>query len=315
MSTGDDCEFATDDLGTAELALLWAARETGVLEVLLTEVGTASEAAERAGVSDHAARIVVDCLLEMGLLRRVGDEVEPTNRALGFLATEDVRSVGHLPHAVDLFERFRRLPEAVQAGRSPAPPENWTHHLLGARMARDDDVVDAAVAAVAAADPDATRVLELCGGPGRHATELADRGLDVTLLDGADVVEAVEPMLAGSPVDLRAGSVLDLGGADYDVVYAVDVAWSLSREENAMLVAAAAAALTGGGTFVLVEPLYGHSERAVETSVRALATGEGECYAEADVAGWCFEAGLDDVEVADVPGTPYQAVVARRARH
>lgn len=308
MPTADD-----GGLSTAELALLWAARETGLLDTLLTEVGTASEAAAVTGVSEHAARTVVDSLVDLGFLHRVGEEVEPTNRALGFFATEDVRSIGQLPHAVDLFDRYRRLPEAMQAGLPPESPADWTRHELGARAAVDDSVVRATVDAIHAADPDASWALEICGGPGRYATELADRGVDVTLLDGHDVIETVEPMLDSvTGLELRSGSFLDLGDSNYDVVFAVDVAWSLSREENAMLVRAAADALSGDGTFVLVEPLRGHSKQSVETAVRALATGFGECYAEADVAGWCYEAGLDDLEVADIPGTPYQAVAARR---
>jgi hypothetical protein len=42
----------------------------------------------------------------------------------------------------------------------------------------------------------------------------------------------------------------------------------------------------------------------------ALATGAGEPYGEATVAGWCVAAGLDDVGTSEVPGTPYQAVAA-----
>jgi SAM-dependent methyltransferase len=309
MPTGDD-----GGLTTAELALLWAARETGLLDALLTRVGTAHEAAAMTGVSEHAARTVVDSLVDLGFLHRVGDEVEPTNRALGFLATEDVRSIGRLPHAVDLFDRLRRLPEAMQAGLPPESPADWTRHELGARWAVDDAEVRATVDAIHAAHPDATWALELCGGPGRYATELADRDLEVTLLDGADVVETIGPMLDTDRIHLQPGNFFSISETGYDVVYAVDMAWSLSREESAMLVAAAADALAADGTFVLVEPLRGHSDRAAETSVRALATGVGECYAEADVAGWCFEAGLDDVEVADVPGTAFQAVAARRGR-
>lgn len=307
MPTGPESE-----LDTPELALLWAARETGLLDALLTEVGTAAEAAALTDVSERAARIVVEALVDLDFLRRVGDEVEPTNRALGLFATEDVRSIGRLPHAIDLFDRYRTLPEVMETGAPRNPPDGWTRHELGARAAVDSSTVLAVADAVNVAHPDATNLLELCGGPGRYARELCDRGFDVTLLDGPAVIDAVAHSLASTDVRLEAGSFVDLGDGKYDVVYAVDVAWSLSREENAMLVASAAKALAADGVFILVEPLRGHSEAAVETMVRSLATGFGECYAEADVAGWCFEVGLERVEVADVPGTTYQAIAARR---
>lgn len=303
---------AADELDTAELALLWAARETGLLDALLTEVGTAAAAAARTGVTERAARVVVEALVELDVLRRVGDEVEPTNRALGLLATSDVRSIGSLPHALDLFDRYRTLPTVMRMGEPRTRSAAWRRHELGARAAVDGSTVRAVVDAVHAAHPDAMRALELSGGPGPYARELADRDLAVTLLDGSDVVEAVAPSLASSGVRLEAGSVVDLDADAFDIVYAVDLAWTLAREEATMLVSAASEALTADGVFVLLEPLRDHSSAAVETAVRALATGVGECYAEADVAGWCFEAGLDNVEVADVPGTPYQAVAARR---
>lgn len=301
-----------DELDTAELALLWAARETGLLDALLMEVGTAAEAAARTDVTEHAARVVVEALVDLEFLRRVGDEVEPTNRALGLLATSDVRSIGTLPHALDLFDRYRTLPTVMRMGEPRTKSIDWRRHELGARAAVDESTVRAVVDTVHAAHPDATRALELSGGPGLYARELASREVDVTLLDGPDVVDAVAPSLASSSVRLEAGSVVDLAPDEYDLVYAVDVAWSLSRVEGAMLVSAATEALRGDGVFLLVEPLRNHSTASVETAVRALATGIGECFAEADVAGWCFEAGLDHVEVADVPGTTYQAVAARR---
>lgn len=279
MPTGEDA-----GLDTPALALLWAARNTGLLEALLREVGTAREAAELTGVTERAARIVVDALVDLGFLHRVGDEVEPTNRALGFLATQDVRSIGRLPHAVDLFDRYQALPETMQTGVQPPDEGVRTRHELGAQAAVAGETVAACIDAVHAAHPDATRALELCGGPGRYARELAERGLDVTLLDGPDVVDTVEPLLASSPVSVEAGSFANLGENEYDLIYAVDMAWSLSRAENGILLRAAADALCGDGAFVLVEPLRGHSEAAVETAVRALATGTGECYTEADLS-------------------------------
>lgn len=301
------------DLDAWELLLLRAARESGALDALLSSAGTTAEVAEQSGITDRAARIVVEALADMGFVQRVGNGYEPTNRALGFLTTRDPRSVGPLPHALDLLEYHVTLPVTMHTGDPPAKPVEWTRHELGAHAATDEGTVRACATGVQAAAPGAETALELCGRSGVVAAELADRGLDTALVDDPDVVRAVEPMLADRGVTCEPGSLADLGDRSVDLVYGVDLAWSLGPAENRMLVAAAADVLKRDGTLVLLEPLADRSAAATETAVRALATGYGECYAAGDLTAWCEAAGLESAAVEDVPDTPFQAVSARRS--
>ncbi|WP_435117468.1 class I SAM-dependent methyltransferase [Halolamina sp. C58] len=306
MPTAGDSE-----LDTPALALLWAARETGLLAALVDGAGDEREAADAAGVTERAARIVTDALIDLGFLRRVDGAVEPANRALGLLATRDLRSVGTVPAALDRFDAYAELPRTMESGVPPVDPDERVRHRLGAAAAVDDDTVEATVDAALAANPDAERALVVADGPGRHATALAGRGLDVTLLDGPAVIEAVKPLLASTPVTPRAGSLVDVA-ATFDLVLTVDGAWRQGVEENRFTVLAAADALSPGGAVVLVEPLRDRSGAAVEVAAAALATGTGEPYPESTVAEWFLDAGLAGVETSDVPGTPYQAAVGRR---
>lgn len=299
------------DLSIEARHLLWAARETGVLEALMRSAGTPAEVADETGVTERAARISAEAMADLGFLSRVDGEYEPTNRALGFLATRDVRSVGSVPHALDLLSCYRDLPETMRSGRLPDRPDDWTANDLGAHDDTDEATVRAAVTAAVRATEDVDTALDLCGGSGVYARELAARGLDVTLLDGADVIERVTPMLAPTDVTCETGSLGDVDD-EWDLIFAADFLWSLSCSEAEMLLRAAADALAPGGTLVLVEPLRARSDAAVSTAVRALATGHGDCYAEADIRGWCVDAGLHAVDVAGVPGTPFSAVAASR---
>lgn len=301
------------DLDTAALALLWAARETGLLAALLRESGGASEAAESADVTERSARIVVDALVELGFLHRVEGAVEPTNRALGLLATRDLRSVGQTPAALDRFGAYAALPETMQTGAPPVAPEDRVRHHLGAAEAVDDATVEATVDAALAANPDLDRALVVADGPGRHARALAERGVDVTLLDGAAEADAVQPLVDGTAVTLRTDSLAAVEAATFDLVLSVDAAWRQSPEENRFTLAAAANVLTADGAVVLVEPLRDRSTAAVEVAAAALATSSGQPYAETQVTGWFAAADLTDVETSDVPGTPYQAVAGRRS--
>lgn len=301
------------DLDTPALALLWAARETGLLPTLIRESGDADAAAETAGVTPRSARIVVDALVELEFLRRVDGEVEPTNRALGLLATRDLRSVGTVPATLDHFGAYAELPRTMQSGVPPIASEDRVRHRLGAAEAVDDAVVEASVDAALAATPDAERALVVADGPGQHARAIADRDIDVTLLDGPAEVEAVEPLLDGTSVTLRTDSLTDVEAATFDLVVTVDGAWRQSADENRFTLLAAANTLTPGGAVVLVEPLRDRSTAAVEVAASALATGSGRPYSEAEVTEWFRGAGLAGVETSDVPGTPYQAVAGWQA--
>jgi hypothetical protein len=303
MPTAGDSE-----LDTPALALLWAARETGLLAALVEGAGDEREAADAAGVTERAARIVTDALIDLGFLRRVDGAVEPANRALGLLATRDLRSVGTVPAALDRFAAYAELPRTMESGVPPVDPDERVRHRLGAAEAVDDATVEATVDAALAANPDAERALVVADG--RHARALADRGIDVTLLDGPSVIEAVEPLLESTLVTTRAGSLVDVE-ATFDLVLTVDGAWRQGAEENRFTVLAAADALAPDGAVVLIEPLRDRSAAAVEVAATALATGTGEPYTESTVAGWFLDAGLAGVETSDVPGTPYQAVVGR----
>lgn len=303
-------------LDTAELALLWAARETGLLEALLRETGSVNEAAAISGVTERAARVTIDALVELGFFQRVDDGVEPTNRVLGLLATRDVRSIGQVPSALDQFDAFAALPTAMRRDtperQSRSRTAQRTRHQLGAREGVDDATVRATVDAIHAANTDAERVLALTDGPGRHARELADRGPAVTLLDGSAVSDVVAPLLAGGDVTLETDSLANIDPDAYDLIFLVDGLWKSAAEENRFTLRAVERALAPGGAFVAVEPLRDHSRATAAVAAKALATGRGEPFTEATVAGWCVAADLDDVSTTDVPDTPYQAVAAAR---
>ncbi|MEF8800420.1 MAG: class I SAM-dependent methyltransferase [Halolamina sp.] len=313
-------------LDVPALTLLWAARETGLLDALLTETGSAGEAADIAGVTDRAARVTVDALVDLGFFYRTDGAVEPTNRALGLLATRDIRSIGRVPAELDQFAALASLPAAMRAdeqaardqsadeqpGRPQRDRQQRIRHRLGADYAVDAPTVQATVDGILAANPGADQVLALADGPGRHACELAERGPAVTLLDGHEVIDAVDPLLAGSGVEPVARSLMEIDPASFDLVFLVDGMWPSAPAENRFTLRAVERALAPGGAFVAAEPLRGRSDAMPAVAAKALATGLGEPYTEATIAGWCAAAGLGEVEASDVPGTPYQAIVAER---
>lgn len=218
------------------LALLAAARQVGLLEALLAEAGTVEEAADRVGVDREAAQLVATVCERKGLVTRVGGELEPTNRALGLLTTRDVRSIGRLPDALDVLDGLAALPgrlngEPIGDGSSndtsprdgSTPDASLDHadrrrHRLGADWATPRRVVVATATAALGARPLAATVLDLGGGAGVHAAELARRGRTVTLHETPPVAETVEPILASRDVEVSAGPLEAPPAGPFDLV-------------------------------------------------------------------------------------------------
>lgn len=302
------------ELETEDLLLLWAARETGLLEALLTSAEAPAEAAEQAGVTDRAARITVEAMVELGFLRAVQGSYEPTNRALGLLAQRDVRSIGDLPHRLDRLTNWLALPETM-AGASPPVDhrEDRPRHRAGASAATPETVVRASVTEAIHAAPAASRVLDVGGGAGAFAREFAERGHEVTLVDSPAIVDAVGPLFAHDPVEVVEGDPRQSLPAGQDLAFCTRLLSEYGPEDNANLLDSAFEALVPGGVFVAIEAVRGRSDRAARMGARALAqTTAGDTCSEGTLRGWFEAAGFEGFAVRDVPGTDDQAIVGRR---
>ena len=336
----------TTDLPPAALTLLWAARETGIVDAVTTDAGTVAAVADATGVTERTARVTVRSLADLGFLRRVGGEYEPTNRALGLLAKRDVRSIGRIPHALDVQTFLRALPETMHSGDAPADPPDWTRNRLGAVEATDEATVRACVTTGIRAVPDADCVLDVRGGSGRYAREVAARGRRATLFESSEVCDVVEPLLAPTDVSLVAGDLADPPTADpetgdaFDLALAVDLLRRLAPAQVRDLCAGLAAVLAPEGAVVLVDVFREQSDAeagdaspedepqatvgtdvgvdpAVGASVACeqLALGSGDAHTTAQVCEWLSSpaagVGFREVTAERVPGTARVAVTGR----
>ncbi|WP_276299983.1 class I SAM-dependent methyltransferase [Halorussus lipolyticus] len=314
-----------------EALLLWAARETGVLEAVVTDAETPAEVAASAGVTERSARITLDAMAELGYLEVVAGEdagadaeeqldkqYEITNRALGFVAKADVRSIGSVPHTLDCVDRWIRLPETMQTGELPDsdPSDDWTANFVGAMANIDDAAVRASVTAAVHRNPDAERVLDAGGGPGVFAKEFVRRGFDVTLVDQPDVIDIDRRFLEHEPIELVEGDITDeLPGeeGDFGLVFCSRVAHSLGPDENRRFVSHAYDALEPGGAVVLTDTVRGRADGSALFGAHMLAqTENGDTYTEEQFGNWLRDAGFVDVEIRDVPGLDQQVIAGRR---
>jgi hypothetical protein len=308
-----------------ELLLLWVARRAGVLDALTTDAGTADGVADATALDHDTASRIVRLLDEYGYLHPVGDEYEVTNRALGFLATRDVRSIGVTPHALDRLDVLAELGGDRESGSDTERDDTdgdededggrTLRHRLGAHAATATAVVRASVTAAVHTAPDAERVLDVRGASGVYATEFARRGCDVTLVDTGAVLDIVGPMLTGQGVQtVESDSRTELPVEGADLAFLGGVLQRHAPETNRELLGAVHDALAPGGVIVVVEPLRGASGAAQRVAVDRLAAGSGDAYTGEAVTTWLTTAGFVGPETRAIPGTEYQTVVSRRER-
>lgn len=293
-----------------ELFLLWAARRTGILEALLSTAGTPAEVAEATDVAEPSAERVVRALAQIGFLERVGDEYEPTNRALGLLAKRDVRSIGSIPHELDRLDELVDLPETLETGVAPERRGDWEANALGAHYATDEATVRACVTAAIRIAPDAGSVVDLSGGSGVYAREFAARGLDATLVTSSATADRLG-RVHGDRVRIHADvpATLDSG---FDVAFLGDALSAMDPTEARATCSVAADLLGGDGAVVATDVFAdgdGDDVAPVAAEVRGLAAGHGGAHAPETVRDWFTDAGLADVRVSAIPGTERSAVV------
>lgn len=336
--------------GYREAQILFAAVRLGLFDALGDGALDAATLAERLEADRRGTRILCDALAALGVLGKEGTgaegggqgEADPTGTAGGgtayrsspaareFLTTDSPRSkVPMLLHGAKLYERWAGLVDAVTRG-APVPDERIDPRLM------DDEAAFAGAMAAIGRESAVTTVdalvrvgalegvrtaLDLGGGPGLYAIELARRvpGLRGVVLDRPATLEVArrnveaaglsEPAGSGgtgSVVTTRPGDALegDLGGP-YDLVFTSNFLHIFPPETNRRLVARAATALAPGGRIAVKDflldpdrttPLGG----ALFAVNMLVGTEGGDSFTVDEVHGWFRDAGLEPEETVDL---------------
>lgn len=300
-----------------EALLLWAARETGVLDALCTTAETPAAVASETGISERAARLTTEGLAAMGFFEEFDGHYEPTNRALGLFATTDPRSIGRVPATIDEIDRLVALPETMRAAGatdSDAPAdERPIEHALGELAATDDTTVRACVTAAIRHAPDATRMAHVGGSPGTFAREFAARGLDAAVVDAPERIEPARPLLSAAPIDCIEGVPPEAIPAGTELVFCYDELQRRDDEATTALLADLAGALGERGTVACVERRT-DGELTAGVAAQLLAeTDGGEPRTDAELRALLDDSGLAEPTVESIPGTELRVAIGHRS--
>ncbi|MFB6253526.1 MAG: class I SAM-dependent methyltransferase [Halobacteriaceae archaeon] len=293
-----------------EIFLLWASRETEIIDELLQGAKTSDVIAERTDVTKRAASIVLDALADYGYVTVDGDEYKATEELDGFDPEAGVFEKGILPHRLDSLENYMELPQTMRTGDPPEPDEEKFRNFVGAMATIDDMTVRAGVTAAEHVHPRPERVLDVGGGPGRFSEEFSRRGADVTLLDREDVIDLVRPYLEDKNVKLCVGDARESLPNGFDLIFSARMTVSMTPEELYDYFNNVLGALDSGGTFVCMDHVRGRAEVAERFSVHMLTMAPSGRTKTAEQYRSCLdETGFVNSEVREIPGTDFQAII------
>jgi SAM-dependent methyltransferase len=290
------------------------AHDIGVFDALSQGLATPEEIGQRLNCSSRGIRLLLDALVELGLLEAGDGAYQNLPLAEHHLVSSSEAYIGDiLVFQHILWDAWSRLENVVRTGkphkplaellgdREPAFVESYIRGMqrLAAAPARQ-------VAGVLA-DTTVSSILDVGGGPGRYCEALLDCCPEAraTLLDLPETLGVAERLLAASPsrerITLRPGNYLtDDYGRDFDLVLMSHVTHDESATAVRSMAGRASSALRPGGRIAIHDWLSGDPNCRHPTfrSLFALNLAvytSGRLYTEQEYETILAEAGFSDV--------------------
>jgi len=308
-------DFTLGDLRdlTDAMVLVAAAVEAGIFGSLRDGPRTPREVAAALGYDLRATRIVLQALVETGLVERAGDRFAPTPRALRELCDDSAEGYAGrgLPHWIRSVRAATRLREALRDG-GPIEPRSGGRSLseasqfMAAMAAAPIDRIERIVELCLERRPGAASVLDIGGGPGHMTRAFLRRGLRGTLLDTEDILAYVVPAyrldaVPGLTMVPRDFTRDPLPPGPFDIVLLSNVIHIYGEDVIRDLLRAVVGVLASGGVVAVAEFFRGRSRRAAQLGLQMLLKSEGgDTYPEASVARWLEDAGLTGTRVDEL---------------
>jgi SAM-dependent methyltransferase len=313
---------------TAEVAtVVAAAAQAGIFEELMRGPGSTRALAERLQLDARALGIVLGALADWGLVAARDGTYALTDlgrRTLGDPASPDYAARG-LPLWLSGLAAMVQLPDVLRTGRGldatmQGHDREHLAHFMAAMAAAPHARIQRVVDLCLARPPRARTALDIGGGPGLYARELATRGIDVTLFDTPETIDFV-----ADAYQLRDAAGIHLAGGDaiagplpsgpFDLVLVSNVLHIYAPAQIRAILRNAAAATAPGGVIAIGETVRGASPRAARLAiVMLLSTDGGNTYTADEYERWLSEVGFEGMQMANADAERQLITARKRAR-
>ena len=309
--------------------ILGAAIEHRIFDLLADGAKTAAEVSRENGASLRGVRAIMNALVGFELLEKDDEgRYSLTPESAAFLVRKNPGYLGGiLRHGDQLIPRWLHLSEIVKTGK-PAMAVNQEGDGSAFFVDFVEDLFPVgypSAKALAAAFPQARKVLDVAAGSGVWSIPLAQNSKEVrvTALDWPGVLPATrrvtERMGVAGQYEFLAGDLnsADLGNG-YDLATLGQILHSEGETHSRALLGRVFQALAPGGTIAIAE-FIANEERtgpplAMLFAVNMLVnTEDGDTFTVTEISQWLREAGFVDPRTMEVPA-PSPLILASKPK-
>jgi len=304
--------------GFQQARVLLTANNYRVFDYLNDDARTAVWLSKRLRTDRRAMEILLDALTALGLLRKKDNRYKNTSIAERLLVSDSPYYQGNIIRHVDtLWKNWSGLDDVLSSGKPSHRAEDFESFIRGM-----DDI--ARLKAKRIIDllglKGIRKALDLGGGPGTYAMEMARRGVEVVLFDRPDAIRIARGMVEDAGVngiDYIAGDFMDDDiGYGYDLVLVSQILHAYSEKDNIKVLKKCKRALNPDGRIAIQEFIINEQRTAplqsALFSVNMLVNTEGgRCYTPKEIRGWLKKTGF--IKIKSKPAEDSVLVEGRKS--
>lgn len=264
---------------------------------------TAKSLAKRLSLDARAAEIMLDALVALQFLKKIGSTYRNTKTSSTLLVRGKPYYQGDiLAHHDSLWDSWSDLDSILKTGR---PSSRTRHHDAFIRGMHNLSVLRAGKIVSSLDLKGVKKVLDLGGGPGTYAIEFAKKGIDVALFDIDETYSIARDIISSfkikGNIDFIPGDFIDDDiGKGYDLVLISQIFHAYGKKDNIHLLRKVYRSLNRNGR-VLIQEFLVNDDRTSPVPGALFAinmlvnTSSGRTYSPREMITWLRRTGFGSV--------------------